>query len=347
MHNHVLSQTVTVPLTINKKKYDVNIEYFGEGKIPLVIAGHSPVYSKLMKKNPELLKKFRIYNLDTYWTENSPLADPDLNLSAEDISKGGLETFVRHIEEIRQGLVAQGLLESSNGKIGIYGHSGFSAVAISYAAMNSENALFILAEGPPPYFTEEWNDEKELFYVGNFKRESNNRANVLEKAKFDPRKSAVSAENMENFYTYKNAYQEKTAGYFYQFQNDSGELKDYREIIWGENKLNMPMMKAFFGSLSAYDCRQYIDKVTCPVDLILGVYDTAVPPYLWPDSREKGGIGFFSSKERDYHLSTEAGHWPLLIEQPEECCKHIIQFVETQVEPLMMDTNRPSMSCSS
>ena len=71
------------------------------------------------------------------------------------------------------------------------------------------------------------------------------------------------------------------------------------------------MMQRYFFLLNGYDCQCIIDQVICPIHFSLGVFDTAVPPYLWIDPPEQGGIGLFKSKngskQRDYFIHTSSG----------------------------------------
>jgi pimeloyl-ACP methyl ester carboxylesterase len=329
MHNYK-TKSVKVPLTIGEITHEVEVDSFGEGKIPLLILGHAEVYRDLIKRNlagHALEEKLQVFAPKTYWNVDSPLS----HLPVQDITAGGLKSLASHIEEIRQGLAEQDLLKDSGGKIGLYSHSGFSAIAFQYAVSFPDQVLYILAEGAVPYFTEKWSIKKQIFYDGNFKRESdlNNARNVaLNAVEFAPEKSAVSSEAMQDFNKFISEYNKMTPALFFEYEKDGGP-KDNREAIWGNNVLNMAMMRAFFNEvMSGYDCKALIAKVTCPVDLLLGAYDWAVPHYLWTDSpAQKGRIGFFNERTPvDYRVCMKSGHWPMLLEQPQDCFDHILKF---------------------
>lgn len=126
---------------------------------------------------------------------------------------------------------------------------------------------------------------------------------------------------MLNFTSFRDDYHRMNPTLWYRFEEDC------REKVWGRKLLNMVMMRHYFTLLNQYDCRNIVDLVNCPVHFSLGVFDTAVPPYLWIDSPKQGGIGFFNSRKRDYNIYTQSGHWPF-IEESQECCKQFDRFID-------------------
>lgn len=318
-------QIYKTEVTINKKKYRALVDSFGEGDIPIIISGHAEVYAELLKKafsGSDLLKKYKFFVPKLYWCKDAPLS----NLSDDVLDTLTFDDLVGHLEEIRQCLEEQNLLEATQGKIGIYSHSAFSALAFYYAAKFPKGALFIETEGPPPYLTAEWSKEKGLFFSANA---SKVRKEALAKHGISPTDSAVDEKSMDKFTSFRDAYHKMNPTLWHDFNTD------HRTQIWGDKELNMPMMKRYFRFLSSYDSRHITQQVKCPVHISMGLLDTAVPPYLWIDKRKDGGIGFFEEKRRDYRLFTESGHWPVT-EQPQEYCTAFDNFVNEHVviEPL-------------
>lgn len=343
---------VKVPVTIADKTYDVEVECLGEGNIPLMIFGHAEVYLDLLGPAFErngLLQIFTLYSPRLYWCEASPLS----KLPVADITQNGLAGLVQHIEQVRQGLVALHLLETDKKKLGLYAHSGFSALAFQYAIDFPRCTLFIQAEGPTPFLTQDWSKEKKLFFNGNFRRKAENseRAQALAKLHIEPDESLIDEKAMGNFKNFRKAYQRMSPTLFWDFK------QNHEMEIWHKHVLNMPLFKAYFSNILVnYDARKFFDKIQCPIHLSLGLYDVAVPYYLWVDSTSKKGLGFFEkcmtveqlvvehgvnkSKKRKlgaYDIHTQSGHWPML-EEAESYCQGLLEFI-TKLQPELMPEN--------
>lgn len=305
-------------LTIRQKTYNIAITSFGEGIIPIFIVGHAEVYAPLLKKafaEGNLLKKYCFFVPLLYWCQNNSLA----NLPLDILQQLTLEDLSSHINEIRHILTKKGLLAVTAGKIGIYSHSFFSALAFQYAKDFPEHILFIEAEGPPPYNTKEWSEKKAIYFEGNA---SLQRKEALAKVGVNSGDSAVDEKCLQDFASFIEAYHKMNPALWYDFESD------HRQKVWGTVKLNMDMMKHYFNLLSNYDSRDIIGEVICPVHFSLGLYDAPVPSYLWIDPPEKCGIGFFQhNPKRDYYLFSESGHWPFT-EQSAQCCQAFDRFID-------------------
>jgi pimeloyl-ACP methyl ester carboxylesterase len=325
MPTYQANTTVNANITINGKKYDIRAESFGAGHIPIIICGHAEIYARHLYKAfaaNGLLKKYRFFVPLSYWCEDAPLA----SLPAQVLQQLTLAEMVKHIEEIRSSLVDQGLLQATAGKIGIYSHSFFSALAFHYAATYRHNILFIEAEGPPPYSTQEWSKEKALYFNANA---SDSRKKALKREEIDPGSSTVDEKSMESFATFRDAYHRMNSTVWYDYETD------HRSELWGDKNLHMAMMKHYFNKLlDGYDSRKIISQIGCPVHLSLGILDTPVPPYLWLDPPKEGGVGFFNNKnkKRDYHIHPKSAHWSS-IEQPDAYCRDFDKFVSDTVMP--------------
>jgi pimeloyl-ACP methyl ester carboxylesterase len=316
-------------ITISEKKFTISVESVGKGPIPILVSGHAIIYGELLKRafgDSDLLKNYCFYIPRTYWCEDEPLSQ-----LPEDVqTQLTLSDLVHHLEEIRLSLWQHQLLSATQGKIGIYAHSLFSAIAFHYAATYPDSLLFIEAEGPCPYTTEEWAKEKSLFFTANASLE---RQNALAQEGIPPSGSTVDEKSLGSFPLFRDAYQRMSPTIWYDFKKDN-------RGVWGNNRLNMVLYKHVFTNLFRdYDCRSLIDKVQCPVHFSLGIVDTPVPFYLWIDPPKANGIGFFNRNNRDYHVFERSGHWPAT-EEPAVYCSRFDEFINQQVVPHLLPSTR-------
>src|SRR3990172_1749203 len=118
-------RTYFARVTLQQESYQIKISSWGSGYIPVLIIGHAEIYGKILEKcyrdheNGIYLKQYQFF-IPHYWCKGSVIADlPDKVLSS-----WTWEDYIRHIEELMQELVKQGLLSATDGKVGIYSHSG-------------------------------------------------------------------------------------------------------------------------------------------------------------------------------------------------------------------------------
>ena len=305
-------------ITINQTKYPIQVEQFGHGDIPIIICGPGEVYGQLLKKSftaSNLLKDYCFFSPKLYWCKNSPLA----GLPNDVVNTFTLNDLCAHIEEVRIGLVQQGLLGSE--KVGVYGHSGFSALAFYYAVFFQKNTLFVEAEAPVPYLVaDEWKILKEKYFAAIASKE---RKEALSAQGLRPGDSAIGEENLQNFTSFRDAYHKMNALLWYDFETD------HRNKVWGNEELNMMMFKHYFQVLLAnYDVRLFKETLDVPVHISLGIFDTVAPPPAWIDLPDQGGINFFTNQNRRYDISQKSGHWPAT-EEPEKYGKIFKLFVDS------------------
>jgi pimeloyl-ACP methyl ester carboxylesterase len=305
-------------ITINQTKYPIQVEQFGHGDIPIIVCGPGEIYGKLLKQSlisNNFLKDYCFFSPKLYWCKDSPLTE----LPNYVVNRFTLNNLCTHLEEVRMGLIQQGLLSSE--KVGVYGHSGFSALAFYYAMYFQKNTLFVEAEAPVPYLVaDEWKIIKEKYFTAMASKE---RKEALHAQRLQPGDSAIGEENLKNFISFRDAYHKMNALLWYDFETD------HRNKVWGNEELNMIMFRHYFQILLAnYDVRLFEETLDVPVHISLGIFDTIAPPPAWIDSLDQGGINFFTNRNRRYDIFKKSGHWPAT-EEPEKYGEIFKIFVDS------------------